>query len=58
MLQHPRAWQALDDVYRRYRMHRFPYGVVYRVERNESQIVLVAVAHLKQKPNAWRNRVR
>lgn len=30
ILQFPDAWQPLDEVYRRYRLHRFPYGIVYR----------------------------
>jgi plasmid stabilization system protein ParE len=33
VLEHPESWQPLDDTYRRYRLHRFPYGIVYIVSR-------------------------
>jgi plasmid stabilization system protein ParE len=58
ILEHPNAWQPLDSVYRRYRLHRFPYGIVYRVDTIASQIVIVAISHLSEKPGSWRNRVR
>jgi len=37
ILGHPGAWQRLDDVYRRYRLHRFPYGIIYRVDRGRAK---------------------
>ena len=58
ILQHPRAWQPLDEIYRRYRFHRFPYGIVYRIDDNAAEIVIVAIAHLSERPGAWRNRER
>lgn len=58
IIQHPRAWQSLDDVYRRYRFHKFPYGIVYRIDDGTSQIVIVAISHLSEKPGAWRDRER
>ena len=58
MIRHPRAWQPLDDVYRRCRLHRFPFGVVYRVDEAAVQIVIVAVMHLSDRPEAWRARDR
>ena len=56
ILQFPNAWQRLDDVYRRYRLHRFPYGIIYRVDRPANQIVIVCVMHLSRKPDWWRGR--
>jgi plasmid stabilization system protein ParE len=58
ILQHPHAWQPLDDIYRRYRLHRFPYGIVYRVDNSTNQIVIVTVMHLSQRPGQWRGRDR
>ena len=58
MLEHPNAWQLLDETYRRYRLHRFPYGIVYRVDRAANQIIIVAVMHLSRAPGAWRGRNR
>ena len=56
ILVHPNAWQPLDATYRRYRLHRFPYGIVYRIDAAANRVVIVAVMHLSQKPDDWRNR--
>lgn len=58
ILQFPKAWQPLDRKYRRCRLHRFPYGIVYRIDTKNDHIVIVAVMHLSQKPGAWRPRDR
>jgi toxin ParE1/3/4 len=58
MLEHPNAWQPLDETYRRCRLHRFPYGVVYRYEATTDEIVIIAVMHLSRQPGWWRNRDR
>jgi toxin ParE1/3/4 len=43
-----------DGLTRRLLVPRFPYQVVYRVTPDE--IVILAVAHLKRRPNHWKNR--
>ena len=58
VLQHPRAWQPLDAIYRSYRLNRFPYGIVYRVDSAADRIVIVAIMHLSQNPDQWRGRER
>jgi len=52
--EHPRAWQAMDETYRRCRLHRFPYGIVYRIETDPEEIIIVSMMHLSQRPGAWR----
>jgi toxin ParE2 len=56
ILQYPRGWQVLDDPYRRCRLHRFPYGVIYRIDEQRDEIVVVAVMHLARHPGRWRRR--
>lgn len=56
ILQFPGAWQRMDDTYRRYRLHRFPYGIIYRVDETANQIVIVCFMHLSRKPDSWRGR--
>jgi plasmid stabilization system protein ParE len=56
ILRHPEAWQSMDERYRRYRLHRFPYGIVYRMGENKDEILVVAIMHLSQKPGSWRPR--
>jgi len=58
ILEFPRAWQRLDRTYRRYRLHRFPYGIVYRIDAKDSRIMIVAFMHLSRKPGFWRSRTR
>jgi len=39
---------------RRILVHRFPYGLLYRVE--SERIFVVAVAHARRRPGYWRHR--
>ena len=56
ILLNPGAWQALDAEYRRYRLHRFPYGIIYRTAKKETEILIVAIIHLSRKPDVWHGR--
>lgn len=51
----PEAWHPLGGAIRRCRMRRFPYGLIY--EPTETEIVIIAVAHLHRKPGYWRSRI-
>jgi plasmid stabilization system protein ParE len=53
--ERPDAWHPLGAGVRRYRLARFPYGLIYVVEAGE--IVVLAIAHLHRKPNYWRSRL-
>jgi len=53
--QYPKAWQLLGRRARRYRLRRFPYGLVYAPLRSE--IVVLAVMHLHRKPDYWKGRL-
>ena len=50
ILEFPRAWQLLEDPFRRYRINRFPYGIVYRILEAEDFIVIVEFMHMNQLP--------
>jgi toxin ParE2 len=52
----PNAWHALGDQLRRYRLKRFPYGIIYHV--GEGEIVVIAVAHLHREPGYWYARLK
>jgi hypothetical protein len=52
--ERPKAWQPLTHRARRYRLNRFPYGLVYLLL--ESEIVIVAVMHLHRDPDYWKER--
>ena len=55
IMAHPNAWHLLGNGVRRYRLERFPYGLIYVVEGDE--IVILAVAHLHREPTYWESRV-
>ena len=54
--EHPEIGNAnaFDPSIRRARVHRFPYQVVYRLSFGD--IIVLAVAHLKRRPNCGKRR--
>ncbi len=56
VIERPHAWQPVGAGARRYRLGRFPYGIVYIVE--DDQIVVLAVAHLRRNPGYWEPRLQ
>ena len=55
MREYPNAWHRLGPRTRRFRLRRFPYGLVYAVLPDE--LVIIAVMHLHRQPDYWRNRL-
>ena len=51
----PELYGEVDDNIRKCRILRFPYGVIYR-DTNRS-IEIIAIMHLKRKPDYWKTRV-
>jgi len=56
IVQHPTAWPVIEEDVRRHLLKRFPYGIHYTVE--EDFVLIASVAHLKRRPDYWRNRLR
>jgi plasmid stabilization system protein ParE len=54
ILQFPHGWHPMDEVYRRCQLHRFPYGVIYRVDESSHEIVITTVMQLNRRPGSWR----
>ena len=54
----PAIWPFRDESrsIRRYLVHRFPYGVIYRIR--EYTVQVLAVMNLRRHPDYWRERVR
>jgi len=53
--QFPEAWHSYTSNSRRCLTRRFPYSIVYQIF--ESEILVVAVAHLHRKPGYWHDRI-
>ena len=51
----PERWPIYFETYRKYTLHQFPFGIVYRVL--DSKILVLAVAHGHRRPGYWRTRV-
>jgi plasmid stabilization system protein ParE len=51
---HPELYPVLHREVRRALLRSFPFGVFYRIERQ--QIVVLAVAHAKRDPALWKQR--
>ncbi len=55
ILAHPHAWHPMGANLRRCHLKRFRYGLIYRIKGDAIEIV--AVAHDRQKPEYWRERM-
>ena len=56
ILDGPEGWPFIDEPYRRYLMHRFPFGLIYRYDSDGDTVTILAVAHLKRRPGYWADR--
>ncbi len=54
IVSYPAAWPVLENEIRRCLVNRFPYGIVYTIERDN--ILILAVMHLRQHPDSWKDR--
>lgn len=54
--QFPNAWPVERPEIRRYILHRFPYKIIYSIQ--ESEIVILAFAHLHRRPDYWEDRIQ
>jgi len=50
--EHPMRWPQEAPGFRRYRLRRFKYKVIYRIKANQAEIV--SVWHLSRRPGGWR----
>jgi len=55
LVDQPEIGQIIDAELRRLVLYRFPYSLIYSIERNK--IWIVAVAHQRRRPGYWRARL-
>jgi plasmid stabilization system protein ParE len=53
--EYPHSGELIDSSLRRALLHRFPFSLIYAVERES--IVVIAVAHHGRVPEYWRSRI-
>lgn len=54
IVENPLQYQTIYCEVRRTILHKFPYGVFYRIEQND--IVVFAIVHLHRDPASWQER--
>jgi len=54
LCEFPQAAKLIDKVHRSYKLRRFPYLLIYRIQ--EDEIVAVAIAHAARERGYWRAR--
>jgi len=56
IVQYPSAWFKLSSRTHRCRTNRFPYGVIYQIQKET--ILILAVMHLSREPETWKSRLQ
>lgn len=54
--QYPKVWSAERKEIRRCFIHKFPYKIIYSIQKEI--IVVLAFAHLHRKPDYWLDRIK
>jgi toxin ParE1/3/4 len=55
IISFPTAWPLLEYDIRRCLTQRFPYGIIYSIEKD--LIFILAVMHLHREPEYWKSRI-
>ena len=56
IVEDPTRYPMAEHGTRKFVLQRFPFNVFYR--QDETEIIIVAVAHQKRRPGYWSNRTR
>jgi len=54
IVNYPSAWPVMGEDVRRCLINRFPYGILYSIERGD--IFILAIMHLRRHPDYWKER--
>jgi toxin ParE1/3/4 len=46
--KHPHHYSATNQKYRKVRINRFPYMIIFEIE--DSKVIIIALKHIKQQP--------
>jgi plasmid stabilization system protein ParE len=53
VLDGPQSWPEIEPGVRKYRIDRFPYGILYQLSQSRT-VQIVAVFDLRRQPGSWR----
>ena len=54
--QYPEAWSLECKDIRRYFVYKFPYKILYSVQKGT--VIILAFAHMHREPSYWVNRIK
>jgi plasmid stabilization system protein ParE len=54
VLEAPERWPEMEPGIRRFRLDRFPYALIYRIEQPRA-VQIISVFDLRRRPESWRN---
>lgn len=54
IVENPTAWPSVTQEIKKYVLHKFPYKILYSIEKDH--IYIIAIAHQHRKPTYWINR--
>jgi plasmid stabilization system protein ParE len=52
----PQRWPKYFEKFRKYSLHRFPFGIIY--QESASETIILAIAHGRRRPGYWRKRTQ
>lgn len=55
VIEAPSRWPMYSSSTHKYRLHRFPYSIIYR--KSQTSIQIIAVAHGHRRPGYWKQRI-
>ena len=55
IIAYPDAWPAAEDYIRKYILHKYPYYILYSLEKDH--LYIIPIAHQHRKPNYWIERI-
>lgn len=56
VLSFPNAWPLMKGGFRRCLLKRFPFGIIYKVDKKKDMCLIFAVMHLHRNPDYWEDR--
>ena len=57
ILEYPVAWSIERGEIRRYLLYKFPYKILYSIEKQGEELFVVAIAHQHREPSYWVDKI-
>ena len=58
LLRNPYLGAAIGATFRSFSLQRYPFSLIYQVDRKHRKIMIYAVAHQSRRPGYWCDRVQ